>query len=164
MLTQHKIRKHGIVVEGVQLYKQSARKKKSEAGEQSTNARKNRVVQPTEAQIQLPTNPPVHPSIVPMIQQMAMPEHDRTNHSDLTHVSDLGSPAPTTASFATIGSPEPPQSQFPSHPQSHLVQLQQHQPQHHQQPSPIGGFNGATLTTMSMPSAALIGFPSISRQ
>lgn len=158
MLTQHKIRKHGIVVEGVQLYKQSARKKKSECGAQSTNSKKLRVVQQDETQIQLPVDPPVHPSIAPIIQQMAMSEHDRTSHSDLTHVSDMGSPA-TTASFATIGSPEP-ASHFSGHPHPTLQQSQLQQ--HHQQASPMSGYNGAVLT-MPMPSG-LIGFPSLNRQ
>ncbi|XP_062535894.1 zinc finger protein weckle-like [Armigeres subalbatus] len=160
MLTQHKIRKHGIVVEGVQLYKQSSRKKKTEGGEQSSSPRKNRLVQQAETQIQLPVDSPVHPSITPIIQQIALPEHDRTNQSDLTHVSDLGSPA-TTASFATIGSPEPLPPHFQGHPHSHPV-LQQHQAHHHQQPSPLSGFNGEALA-MSMPSG-LIGFTSMSRQ
>lgn len=155
MLTQHKIRKHGIVVEGVQLYKQSSRKKKTEGGVQSSSPRKNRLVQ--QAEIQLPVDPPAHPSLTPIIQQIALPEHDRTNQSDLTHVSNLGSPA-TTASFATIGSPEPLPPHFQGHPHSHPV-LQQH---HHQQPSPLSGFNGEALA-MSMPSG-LIGFTSMTRQ
>lgn len=160
MLTQHKIRKHGIVVEGVQLYKQSSRKKKSEGGEQASNPRRNRadVDQHVEGQLAPQVEFPVHPSIAPIIQQMALSEHERTNPSDITHVSDLGSPA-TTASFATISSPEP--SHFPVHPES-LATLQQ-QPQHHQQPSPMSGFNGAALA-MPMPPGGLIGFPSMSRQ
>lgn len=166
MLTQHKIRKHGIVVEGVQLYKQSSRKKKPEGGEQTSNPRRNRAVvgQQPEGHLPPPVEFPVHPSIAPIIQQMSLPplpEHERTNQSDLTHVSDLGSPA-TTASFATIGSPEPPH--FPVHPQSHpALHQQQQQHQHHLQPSPMSGFNGAGLA-MPMPSGGLIGFPSMSRQ
>ncbi|KXJ71386.1 hypothetical protein RP20_CCG020716 [Aedes albopictus] len=100
MLTQHKIRKHGIVIEGVQLYKQSARRKKSEGGNQLTSAIRNRVVQQVEAQLQ----PLVHSSIT--IEPMAFSEHDRVEHSDQTHVSDLGSPVATDPSFETIGSPD----------------------------------------------------------
>lgn len=100
MLTQHKIRKHGIVIEGVQLYKQSARRKKSEGGNQLTSAKHHRVIQQVEAQLQ----PLVHSSIT--IEPMAFSEHDRVEHSDQTHVSDLGSPVATDPSFETIGSPD----------------------------------------------------------
>ncbi|XP_058467342.1 zinc finger protein weckle-like [Malaya genurostris] len=158
MLTQHKIRKHGIVVEGVQLYKQSARKKKTDAGE--TNQRRNRAganQQPT-MELQQPLVTPIAASM----HSLAMHDSDRTNQSDLTHVSDLGSPA-TTASFATIASPEPPH--FSNHPHSILQQQTQHQQlQHLQQTSPIqlGGFNGAGMN-MAMPSG-LLGFPTMGRQ
>ncbi|XP_058813342.1 zinc finger protein weckle-like [Topomyia yanbarensis] len=162
MLTQHKIRKHGIVVEGVQLYKQSARKKKSEVGE--SNPRRNRPAadQPTNPELQQALAPPTASSMHPL----TMHDHDRTNQSDLTHVSDLGSPA-TSASFATIASPEPPH--FPNHPHPLLQQQtqlhHQQQPQHHhlQQtpPTQLGGFNGAGLN-MAMP-PGLIGFPTMGR-
>lgn len=172
MLTQHKIRKHGVVIEGVQLYKQSARKKKSETsgGESTTSPRKIRfgAVGPPPPIPNQPLLSPPPPSLAAavgstsVISHLALPEHDRTNQSDLSHVSDLGSPA-TNASYATITSPEPPH--FAGHPhQQHpaLVQQQQQQQlgQHHQHQ--MGGFNGAGLA-MAMP-PGLIGFPPMNRQ
>lgn len=156
MLTQHKIRKHGIVIEGVQLYKQSSRKKKSETGDPSQ--RKNR----------FPTNQSSAENELSDqsagLVQIPPAEHDRTtNQSDLTHVADLGSPA-TNASFSTIASPEP--THFVNHAviqQSHTAAVLQQQPSHHQQQNAqISGFNGAGLN-ISMPSG-LIGFPPMTRQ
>ncbi|EDS30187.1 conserved hypothetical protein [Culex quinquefasciatus] len=176
MLTQHKIRKHGVIVEGVQLYKQTARKKKSESGE-PPGPRKIRIgaAAAAAAAAGQPVNlqhPPQHhqqllspppPSLAvgstsSVISHLALPEHDRTNQSDLSsHVSDLGSPA-TNASYATITSPEPPH--FPGHHQQHPA-LQHQQLQHHQHQMG-GGFNGAGLA-MAMP-PGLIGFPPMNRQ
>ncbi|XP_053682744.1 myoneurin-like [Sabethes cyaneus] len=156
MLTQHKIRKHGIVVEGVQLYKQSARKKKSESGD--LNTRRTRMADASQTNIQIQQS--VMQQATVALPTLSINDHDRTNRSDLSHSTDLGSPA-TNVSFTTINSPE----QFPNHTQSHsgLQTHHQHQPLHQQthHTNQLIGFNGTGLN-MSLPQG-LIGFPTMER-
>ncbi|XP_055535243.1 myoneurin-like [Wyeomyia smithii] len=153
MLTQHKIRKHGVIVEGVQLYKQSARKKKSDSGD--LNTRRNRMATTQQTNLQAQQSLVHQPTIA--LPTLSANVHDRTNRSDLSHTTDLGSPA-TNVSFATISSPD----HFPNHSQSHAVIQPHHQHQQpHHQANQLSGFNGTGLNLPMSP--GLIGFPTMER-